>query len=121
MQLSDNDKKQILEGFIDIFTRISNKEYQKRIWIEGKGPEVDDFDDTACDFFGECDSILKNYKDFGITEDQHKLLKNFRDKFRTFSDTNDFPEEFIDTPEWEEIMERAREVLKAFNYQKIRE
>ena len=39
MQLSEKDKRQILEGFIDIFTRISNKEYQKRIWVKGEGPE----------------------------------------------------------------------------------
>lgn len=39
-----------MTGFIDIFTRISSKEYQKRIWIDGKGPEVDDFDDTVSDF-----------------------------------------------------------------------
>jgi len=27
-----------------------------------------------------------------------------------------FPEEFIDTPEWEGIMKMAKEVLDAFNY-----
>ena len=32
--------------------------------------------------------------------------------------TNDFPEEFIETLEWERIMHLAKEVLKAFGYQK---
>lgn len=36
-EFSHEVKKQILEGFIDIFTRISNKEFQKRIWIKGEG------------------------------------------------------------------------------------
>lgn len=118
MQLSDKDKKQILEGFIDIFTRISNKEYQKRIWIRGEGPEVDDFDDTVCDFFGECDPILENYKDFGITDNQYKLLIKFRDDFRKFSKKHDLPPDFLDFPEWEKIVQMAKGVLKAFNHQK---
>jgi hypothetical protein len=115
MQLSDENKKQILWGFIDIFTRISNKEYQKRIWIKGEGPEVDDFDDTVCDFFGECDSILENYKDFGITDNQYDLLVGFRDEFERFSRRHDLPPDFIEYPEWGKITEMAKEVLKAFN------
>src|SRR5947208_2688825 len=105
MEISNEDKKQILEGFIDIFTRIASREYQKRIWVNGEGPEVDDFDDTVNDFFLECDSILENYKDFGITESQYQILKKFIDQFRTFSDENNWPQEFIDTPEWEKITE----------------
>lgn len=118
MELSNKDKKQILEGFIDIFTRISNKEYQKRIWVKGEGPEVDDFDDTVCDFFGECDPILESYKDFGITDNQYELLIKFCDEFRKFSKKRDLPPDFLDFPEWEKIMKMAKEVLKVFNYQK---
>lgn len=120
MQLSDKDKKQILEGFIDIFTRISNKEYQKRIWVKGEGPEVDDFDDTVCDFFGECDPILENYKDFGITDNQYELLVKFRDEFRDFSRKRDLPPDFLDFPEWGKITERAKEVLQALTIAKAK-
>ncbi|QVL57424.1 MAG: hypothetical protein KFB93_08605 [Simkaniaceae bacterium] len=49
MKLSDNDKKNILMGFIDIFTRISSKKYQNRNWVDGKGQDVDYFDDTVSD------------------------------------------------------------------------
>jgi hypothetical protein len=120
MEISDEDKRQILNGFIDIFTRIASKEYQKRIWVDGEGPEVDDFDNTVNDFFVECDSILENYKDFGITENQYLILKKFRDRFRNFSNENNWPQEFIDTPEWEKITKMAQEILKAFNYNKVR-
>jgi hypothetical protein len=84
MKFSTEIKKQIVEGFIDIFTRIASKEYQKRTWIKGEGPDVDDFDDTVNDFFGECDYILENYKDFGLTDKQYQLLANFRDMFDAF-------------------------------------
>ncbi len=109
------DRKQIMETFIRMIDHISNKEYQKRAWIKG---EEADFDEAVCLFFGEGDPILENYKDFGITEGQYVLLKKLRDKFRIFVDKNDFPEEFIDTPEWAQIMNLAKEVLKMFNYQK---
>ena len=110
-------KKQILKGFIEVFPRISNKEFQRRVWIEGRGPECDDFIDTCCDFFGVCDDFIENYKDFGITNEQRDLLVKFRDEFRKFSDEHDFPQLFIDTPEWGKITDMAKEVMQAFNYQ----
>ena len=114
--MKDTDKKQIIETLIRMVDHISDKEYQKRAWIRG---EEADFDEAVCLFFGDGDPVLENYKDFGITEEQYKLLKKFSDEFRIFSDENDFPEEFIDTPEWKKITEMAKEILKAFHYKKI--
>jgi len=112
------DRSQILISVLETIKGISDKEYQKKVWIKGEGIEVDDFDETCCNFFGDGNPLIEHYKDFGITESQHLLLKKFRDEFRVFSDDNNWPPEFIDTPEWAQIMERAKEVLKAFNYQK---
>jgi hypothetical protein len=109
------DRKQILISVLETIECISNKEYQKRIWIRGEGPEVDDFDETCCNFFGDADPLLENYKDFGLTEHQYGVLKRFRDSFRGFADENDFPQEFIDSPEWQKIVDMAKGVLKAFN------
>ncbi len=112
------NRRQILETIIRIVKHISDKQYQRRIWILGEGPEVDDFDETCCIFFGDGDPILDNYKEFGITDRQYEILKKFRDKFRVFSDENYWPPEFINTPEWKVIMDMAKDVLKAFNYSK---
>ena len=112
------DRRQILISILQVTQNISDKEYQRRVWIKGEGPECDDFDETVCNFFGDGDPILENYKDFGVTEAQYKFLKRFRDEFRTFADKNNYPEEFIDTPEWARVTEMAKEVLKAFNYSK---
>lgn len=118
MGLTSEDRKYILKEHLRNISHISDKEYQKRIWIKGEGPEVDDFDETCCNFFGDGDPILENYKEFGLTEVQYHLLKKFRDEFRAFSDENYWPPKFIDTPEWSRIVNLAKEVLKAFNYQK---
>ena len=112
------DRKQILESCLDTIEGISNKEYQKRVWIRGEGPEVDNFDEAVCNFFQGGDIILEKNKSFSITDKQYQILKKFHDEFEAFSDKNNWPEDFINTPEWARIMEMAKEVLKAFNYQK---
>lgn len=114
----DISRKQIMETFVRIMKHISDKDYQKRIWIRGEGPEVDDFDETVCHFFQEGDGIIEKYKDFELTEHQYQSLKKFRDHFKAFSEENDLPEEFIDTAEWNGIMNMAKDVLKTFNYEK---
>jgi len=71
---------------------------KKRVWIQGEGPGVNDFDETVCLFFDDVEGILKNPRKYGLTENQREILKRFRDEFEEFADNNDFPEEFIATP-----------------------
>ena len=108
----------MLTRILECVKDVSDKEYQKRVWIRGEGPECYDFDETCCDFFDDIDPLIGDYKNSGITESQYHILKKFRDEFDTFSRKNNCPSEFIDTPEWEEITEMAKEVLRAFNYRK---
>ncbi len=115
--LTDKDKKQILESFLETIAGISDKEYQKRVWIQGKGPECDDFTETTCHFFEECDSILENPKEFKINKKQYNLLIKLKDKFNKFIKeprAGYLPQEFIDTPEWEKIVNFAKDVLTSF-------
>lgn len=107
-----------METFLRIIDHISDKEYQQRIWIRGEGPEVDDFDETVCHFSQLGDGILEDHVDFGLTECQYRLLENFRSKFEMFYREHDFPQEFINTPEWKKITDMAKEVLTAFNYRR---
>ena len=111
-------RKQIMEAVLRIVDHISDKEYQERVWIRGEGPEVDDFDETVCNFFPEADGVVEKYEDFGLTEYQYHLLKDFRDQFEAFADDNDWPQKFINTLEWAKIMDMAKNVLQAFKDQK---
>ena len=118
----DIDRKQILTSVLETIEGISDKEYQKRVWIRGEGSEVDDFDETTCNFFQDGNGVIQNYKDFGLSDKQHQILAKFRDEFDAFCNgpalKHYLPENFIDTPEWERIMNLAKEVLKAFDYPK---
>jgi hypothetical protein len=122
LKYTEERKKRILYNYLTSIFIISDKEYQKRVWIRGEGAEVDEYDETVCHFFDDGDPILEAYKDYHITEEQYILLKKFRDEFEVFDDSDvaedSLPELFIDTPEWETVMNSAKEVLKAFNYKK---
>jgi hypothetical protein len=56
--LTDEARRNIINQHLKNIHHISDKEYQKRVWIRGEGPECDDFDETVNYFFGEMDSIL---------------------------------------------------------------
>lgn len=113
--LTNDSKKYILNEYLRIIHHISDKQYQKRAWIKGEPPGTD-FDETVCQFADIGDPILENYQDFGITDSQYQILRKFRDIFGAFWEENGWPPKFIDTPEWNEITEMAKEVLKAFHY-----
>lgn len=78
------NRQQILISLLDNIWGIADKEYQKRVWIRGEGPEVDDFDETVCNFFQDGEGVLAHYRDFGIADDQYHILMNFRDEFHSF-------------------------------------
>ncbi len=119
MQLSKESIKNILNLVLRKTERISDKEYQKRVWIRGEGPEVDDFDETCNYFFDTGRPILEDYKTYGLSATQYHILKKFSDELDIFCDEHSsWPPFFIDTPEWAKIMKRAKEVLEVFNYQK---
>lgn len=115
VKLSESDRKSIIEGYTNVVTRISDIDYQKRVWIRGEGPECDDFDETTCQFFDISDPILEDSENFNFPQPQLILLKAFSDNYRKFSEENYWPPEFIDTPEWDRITKMAKEVLKSFN------
>ena len=114
-KLTNQQKKNILIRILEIIVAISDKEYQRRVWIRGEGPEVDDFGEAVCGYSSLTGSIFKNYKEYGISDIQFPVIKKFHDAFQKFWDDNDWPEEFIDTPEWTEITEMAKDVLQVFD------
>lgn len=114
------NRKQILEGFLEEISDISDKEYQRRVWIRGEGPECDDFDEAVCRYSSSADAIFEQYQEYGISDIQLHVLKKFHEEFKKFWVDNDLPQLFIDTPEWTKIILMAKKVLEAFNYQNQR-
>jgi hypothetical protein len=116
------DRKQILEEFLKNIACMANKEYQERVWVRAEGPECQDIDDSIGDFFDE-DFVIKEYKDFKITNDQIESLLQLHKKLRIFTDTYGvhYPykstQKLISMPEWEEIRCLAKNILEVFKYE----
>ena len=116
-------KFNILKGFLGVIYNISDAEYQERIWVKGLGPECSNFDETMCNFFDDynAEEIVINYKDYGISQKQYKVLLNFFNILNEYSDNT--PEivndkEVLENPEWAKIRKIAKKVLEAFYYKK---
>lgn len=121
MDLTDLEKKQIIESLIETISHAADKEYQRRVWIEGQGPECEDFDDFADIVIHENGALLKEYKSFGITDKQHNLLMDFQNQLKAFSrglGRDYLPRDFIATQEWGRIVELAKEILHVFSFKK---
>jgi len=116
MNLSKKERRYTLHEYLKMVSHLSDKEYQKRVWVRNEGPECQAFDDAVCDFFDIGDPILNKHEEFEISEIQFSLLKKLRDEFQKFSKNNDLPQLFIDTPEWTKITLMAKKVLEVFNY-----
>ncbi len=115
---SSIEKRNIMELMLDTIGRMADEQYQWRIWVRGEGPEVDSFDE-ALDTYSPLQELVLGQPDtFGLTTSQFQSLREYQNKLSAFVDKNDFPELFIDTPEWKEIMVLADKVLDAFGWNK---
>lgn len=118
-----NIKFNILKELLGVIYNISDAEYQERVWVKGLGPECSNFDETMCNFFDDynAEEVVKNYKDYGISQKQYKVLLKFYNTLREYSDktpetVNDH--EVLSDSDWYKIQEMAKKVLEAFDYEK---
>ena len=117
----DKDREGVLRRFLETIAEISDKNFQERIWIKGIGPECSSFEEAICDFFDDGEPILKNYKEFGLTDKQYEEVIQLQNELQKYCDKT--PEivdnkEVLEDPEWAKIRKIAKEVLEAFNYKK---
>jgi len=117
----DKDREGVLRRFLETIAEISDKNFQERIWIKGIGPECSSFEEAICDFFDDGEPILKNYKEFGITDKQYEEVIQLRNELEKYCDKTPeivYEEEILADPEWYKIQEMAKKVLEAFDYKK---
>ena len=116
MELTAGERNYIFKEFLRNISHISDKEYQRRVWIRGEGPECDDFNETVCHYSSSADAIFEERTKYWVSDVQLDLLEKFHEAFKKFWQENDLPQLFIDTSEWTKITLMAKEVLRAFSY-----
>jgi len=75
--LTDEERNYILKEHLRIIHHISDKEYQRRIWIRGEGLECSNFGDAVNNYASDAVEILQNYKKYGISQTQLEALEKF--------------------------------------------
>ncbi len=109
----------VLNAFLDAVFLVSNKDLQRKAWIQGIGPGCYDYDENMIDFLNYSSLILDNPGRYNINEYQIYLIKIFKEKYELFYDEDDprllLPEMFIDSLRWTEITESAKKILDAFS------
>jgi hypothetical protein len=110
----DNNKKGMKDLIVNLVHKFSDKEYQKRVWLEGKGSECESYDEAFMFFCETYDDIREIYKNFGFSEEQNELLEAFYKKIDEYDENA--PRDYaaiLNDPKWNEICQFAKKVYEA--------
>lgn len=119
MTLTNAENKQWVKLLLKVISHVADEEYQRRVWFSAVGPEVDNFEETVNHFGDIVRSILEKNKEYRLSETQYKLIDKLWKSLRNYyPEPDDQDIEFISSPEWQQMIKMAQEVLKAFHYQK---
>lgn len=94
-------------------TDISEADFQQRVWIEGRGPEVSSYVEVMCDFFDMCNPngfMDEHWQEMGLSKRQFEALRAFEralDEYRPPCGDYD-TQAILDDPAWTKIRELAR-------------
>lgn len=84
---AEMEKPEILRQIEDGLQDFSSREFQKRVWIQGRGPEVSSYEELMCRLFDDLDVrnlAASNWSGFGLTVEQKARLTRFLGSLATF-------------------------------------
>ena len=116
-----NDKKRMkiteVGVVVDTIKKISDKDYQKRIWVRHEDMDkiVDSYDDTTMYFGEDSDAVLKYADEIEMTDKQHEMLKKLNEMVTAYDMSDERPDEakeIVEDPKWDEIRSYAKLVYE---------
>jgi hypothetical protein len=116
----------ILKGILVVIEKIADTRFQQAAWVENTVHPYAIFEESMHQLFDdyELSAVLSDYKNYGISDEQHVILNEFYDMLNQYSDEKMSwlqtvnPKELLTDPKWHKIQKTAKEVLKIFNYKK---
>jgi hypothetical protein len=98
---------------------LGDAEYQMRIWVQGKGPEVDSYDEAVMYFLDTCEDIFKAPLEYdGIDSTNLVSLKDLYEKVLRYNNAiyhernSEDVARILRDPQWHEIQKSAQKVYK---------
>lgn len=109
-------EKDIRNFILKLIREISDEEYQKRVWVEGKGPEVSSFAELISAFDEDLiEDLSQNYQKYGFTRPQFEKIQDLYQQVDdyTMSIPDDvLSEEIVSDPRWHQVRQFAKKFLK---------
>lgn len=114
--MQDSELDSIFDSFVYNGLRVfGDSGLQKKVWIEGSGPEIGNFEDDIGFFFEYSELLFKKYNDLSFERQEYlkkiKILYDMIERFyhNIFQDhPNSKIENFIESPEWKEIQHSSK-------------
>lgn len=114
----DNEiQRNVLAEIASLLVEFGDQSYQRRIWLEGAGPEVSCFADAAVGLISGCeiDQVLDvEWEQWGLPDAPRGPLREFRRRLGEFLEVSgsDPPvEALLADPEWQEVRVLAQRAL----------
>jgi len=113
-------KENVLAEIVSLLGEFADGEYQKRVWLEGRGPEVSSFVDATIAFISGCEIdhvITVEWTEWGLPTEAVEPLKRFRQRLGGYLAIvgSDPPiAEVLPDPRWNEIRQLAQRALDGF-------
>jgi hypothetical protein len=98
------DKINWLKAILQCIIELCDKEFQKRVWIEGKGPEISSFDELMCRLFDDYDFEKSIY----VYDISDEVRKNLIELSSLLSDQKEVDTiRKLNTEEWNNIIQKT--------------
>lgn len=113
-------KRNVLHEIYSLLAEFSDRDYQKRVWLEGRGPEVSCFADATIGFISgvEIDHVIGvEWGQWDLPVEPLQLLREFRKKLGEYVDKSgsDPPiDQVLTDPEWDKVSQLAARVMESF-------
>lgn len=121
-----NEKNNEVTDFLVLIKyiwRISDHDYQERIWVQHETLEiVDSFCDTTMYFCEDADAVLEAYEEGRVkmTDQQHMMLKKLYEMVDNYEPHPEIPDKFrrcrdqqiVNDPNWHKIRDFAKLVYE---------
>lgn len=106
-------------GLIDCIEEFADREFQQRVWIEGRGPEVSSYNEAICGVFD--DHMIEDFArdrgaGCGLSHEQTEALRLFArelDAFNPGVPESEDDRAIVMRPGFEEIVELASRTVAA--------
>ena len=108
--------KNILE-LLEIFTDLK---YQKRVWVEGKGPEMNTFDETMCMLYEDMyfkEFVHEEMADAGFSFGLKTKMEALDALLPGLWDEDMLDADLLKDPRWQMVLKISKEIVPIFEFE----